>query len=89
MSYLRQSQRVTADQVADVRNALRETQTDFAARFERSRYAVIRWERSGAKFAAGRQKKAWRQAFTEARSITEGTDNEPTKNMRALRALST
>ena len=89
MSYLRQSQRVTADQVGDVRNALRETQTDFAARFDRSRYAVIRWECDGAKFTGAQQKKAWRQAFTEARSITEGTDNEQSENMRALRALST
>lgn len=94
MTYLRGPRYFRADQVAEVRRALHETQGEFARRFVLSRYAVIRWETTGVKFQYRSQRfEIWHGAVTEAIHQTilrseEGTQHEQTKNLRQLRALS-
>ena len=64
------STRLTADQVADVRSALNETQDEFAQRFARSRFAIIRWERNGVKFKyRSRRWHAWTAAIAQVKAI--------------------
>lgn len=61
---------VTADQVADLRAALHESQIEFAMRFCRSRYAIIRWEQKGVKFGFESVRyRAWWQACHDAREL--------------------
>lgn len=80
---------LTADQVALVRNALGETQIEFADRFYRSRYTVIRWEQDGALFKyKSLRYQIWLYAVGEAWdrlvTTTKGTENEQRENLRAL-----
>lgn len=90
MTYRRTSYRLSAELVADVRNTLNETQDEFARRFSRSRFAIIRWESDGVKFKYKSLRwRAWQTAVGEAFDATKGTDDEPSENMRALRAFST
>ena len=95
MTYRPQALRITADQVAEVRKALDETQDEFAQRFSRSRFAVIRWEAKGVKFKYKSQRyTAWNMAVHQAISRIKlmdylGTEREQTQNLRALRILST
>lgn len=90
MTYRRHTHKVTADTVIDVRKVLNETQDEFARRFSRSRFAIIRWECDGVKFKYKSQRwLAWQAAVGEAFDLTKGTDDEPTKNMRALRVFLT
>ncbi|KKN49724.1 hypothetical protein LCGC14_0639740 [marine sediment metagenome] len=71
MSYLRMSRRVPADQVNSVRKTLHETQTEFALRFGRSRYSIIRWENDGLKIKDNSDRaRAWREALIDARNTT-------------------
>lgn len=83
---------VTAAQVAMVRKALDEKQTEFACRFSRSSFAIIRWEKSGAVFRYGsRRYEVWHCAINEAIFRTtlrsKGTDHEQIENLQALRIL--
>ncbi|MCH8059340.1 MAG: hypothetical protein IIA11_02665 [Proteobacteria bacterium] len=65
------SSRITADKIWDVRNALDETQAEFAERFSRSRFTIIRWEQSGVKFGARSTRlRAWDLALVDARNMT-------------------
>lgn len=90
MTYRRTSYRLSAELVADVRNTLNETQDEFARRFSRSRFAIIRWESAGVKFHYRSQRgRAWKIAVGEAFDLIKGTEDEPSENMRALRAFST
>lgn len=64
------SRRITADQVADIRSLVGETQAEFAERFSRSRFTIIRWEQDGAKFGVRSTRlRAWRQAVVDAQRI--------------------
>ena len=71
MSYLRMYHRVPADQINAVRKTLHETQIEFAQRFERSRYSIIRWEQDGLKIKHHSERaRAWREAVIDARNTT-------------------
>ena len=83
----------TADQVTAVRQGIGETQPEFATRFSRSRYVIIKWERHGVTFKyQSRRFDVWQCAIGEAihRIIlrsNEGTDDERIKKLRELQAF--
>jgi len=80
---------ITADQVADVRAAIGDTQADFAKRFRRSRYSIIRWEQSGTHFSYRTEPwELWQCAVSEAlhQCILKGNDAHE-KNLRPLRVF--
>jgi DNA-binding XRE family transcriptional regulator len=84
------NRRISAERIADIRQVLSETQTEFAERFSRSRFSIIRWERKGVKFHFKSESyNAWLDAEREARHIinTEGTSHEQKQNMRDLQTL--
>lgn len=90
MTYLRQPAKIRAEHVVDVRKTLGETQAEFGHRFDRSRFAVIRWEKVGAKFQIkSKRSAAWRVAAAEARHLidNEGTAHDATENLRTLQTL--
>lgn len=83
---------ITADQIAAVRAGIGDTQVDFAKRFRRSRWSVIRWEAKGTHFYYQSVAWAyWHGAVSEAchqhRLRTDGADDEQAKNLQALRTL--
>ena len=83
------STRITAAEIASVRKALGETQAEFALRFSRSRFTVIRWEQNGIKFAANSKRvRAWHDAIMDARKLPKGRDGYAGKNLRALLSFS-
>jgi len=93
MLYRGKPLQITADQVADVRKAIGETQLEFAWRFARSRFSIIRWEADGVKFKyKSRRWYNWQSAVTEAmrqhKVKTEGADDDRSKKLRALRIFS-
>ena len=83
----------TADQVTAVRQGIGESQPEFALRFSRSRYTIIRWERRGVVFEyQSRRFEVWNGAVCEAihRIILrskEGTDDERIKKLRDMRTF--
>ncbi len=79
---------VTANQVTAVRLALPENQTEFAQRFSRSRFAIIRWEQDGVKFKYQSVRwHRWQDAVERAiqLSISRGLPDEQVEHLRALR----
>lgn len=83
----------TADQVSMVRKGIGETQADFAVRFSRSRYSVMRWEEKGVTFKYRSNRfEVWHGAVSEAihRTIlrSQGPDDERLRKLRELRLLS-
>lgn len=92
MPYRGQRMLVTADQVMAVRLALQETQTDFAHRFSRSRYAIIRWETRGVKFSYQSNRwRRWQCAISLAinLAIERGSLDDQLEDLRKLQTLST
>jgi len=93
MFYRGKPLKITADQVTEVRDAIGETQIEFAWRFSRSRFTVIRWEASGATFKyRSRRWNDWKSAVTEAihqhNVQTQGADDDRAKSLRELRIFS-
>lgn len=81
---------VTADQVLAVRQALLETQNEFAARFSRTRFAVIRWEAHGIKLKYQSTRwYRWQSAVERAiqLSIDRGLIDEQLENLRKLQVF--
>ena len=92
MLYRGKRMHFTADQVAAVRNGVGETQDEFAMRFSRSRFTIIRWEQRGVVFKyRSCRYESWLGAITKAIYLstlrTEGTDHEQIESLRALRIL--
>ncbi len=92
MLYRGKPMHITADQVSAVRDGVGETQDEFAKRFSRSRFAIIRWEQRGVVFKYGsRRYDSWHGAITQAIFLTtlrtEGTDHEQIEDLQALRIL--
>ena len=91
MFFAGKTMRVTADQVIAVRETLQENQDEFAHRFSRSRFAVIRWEREGVKFEYQSVRwHRWQTAVERAiqLSINRGLPDEYIEHLWVLRFLS-